>query len=46
MKRLTKRQKRLSQKMPNGKWRFTYRDTPRVVARHDAKTKKTTYLYN
>ena len=30
-------------KLPNGKWRFTYRDTTMGVARHD---NKTVYLYS
>ena len=44
-KRELARRGKLSEKMPNGKWRFTYRDTPKGVARHDAKTGKTVYLY-
>lgn len=39
------RRARLSEKVPNGGWRFTHRDTPKGVARTDNKTGKKTYLY-
>ena len=44
-KREHTRRRKLSERMPNGKWRFTYRDTPKGLARYDAKTGKTVYLY-